>query len=378
MTIVVFLIPFLTSIILFFGFRKKVVWWEYLLLIMPSVLFTMVIRCIMISVNAADTEYLGSYVQKVIYYEPWNEKIRKRHEERYVSGRHRDGSPRYSKRIWYSTEIVNHGPRYTYMTPEHSTLEHSISKSTYDKIRKRLNTPPIFKDMHRNYHTKDGDAYITVYDGSVEHVYDTTTKRLYQNYIKAGNSNSIFKLERIGDDTAKELGLFKYPNIIDKAQNPIMGKNVSIKDTQMIRYINAVKGKSKQFRMYILCFKHDEFYKSEKQRSYWQNGNKNEFVVCIGLKNDSVVWTNAFSWCDEPKLEILTRNYFIENPKLDIYQYGIWLSPKIDKYWKRKEFKDFNYINIELTLPQYILLLILVLIFNISMSIYVITNNFEN
>ena len=89
---------------------------------------------------------------------------------------------------------------------------------------------------------------------------------------------------------------------------------------------------------------------------------KNEFIICLGMKGDSVAWTNSFSWCDMPKLEVKTRSYFIDNPKLDLVKYGTWLNNNIDENWVRKEFEDFNYIDIELSIGQYIALLFLTIV----------------
>jgi hypothetical protein len=247
-----------------------------------------------------------------------------------------------------------------------------------NKIKYKLNSKPQFKELHRKYHTQDGDAYITHYNGKIKNMYDITFPDTYKNKIKASTSNTIFKLKDIDDKTAQKYKLYQYPDIKNEQQSPIIGRKVSEKDEQIIRYINAVKGKSKQIRTYILFFNYDEFDKSELQRSYWQNGNKNEFVVCLGMKGDSVVWTNPFSWCDRPTLEVKTRNYFIKNPKLDIYQYGLWLNQQIDTNWERKKFEDFNYIEIELTTTNYIIILILILLFNILLAIFLIKNDYNH
>ena len=327
----------------------------------------------MVSYNSTDTEYLGTYVTQITYYEPWNELVNVRHEEEYVSGHDSNGDPIYSTRVWYTTEVRNHSERFTYKTPE-SLFEEPIDRSTFEKIKKRFASNPIFKDMKRHYHTKDGDAWITIYDGSIEHIYDITYKHKYKNKIKASQTHTIFRMEEINEEAAKKYNLYDYPEINNRTQSPIIGRVLPEKDVQMIRYINATRGKSNQFRIYMLFFNEDEFDKSERQKAYWQNGNKNEFVVCLGMKQDSVVWTNAFSWCDVPKLEIKTRNYFISNPKLNVYEYGRWLNKNITENWKRKEFEDFKYINVELSKTQTIWIFVLTIIFNLVISACLIFN----
>ena len=174
------------------------------------------------------------------------------------------------------------------------------------------------------------------------------------------------------------MGLYDYPNIDVMNQNPIIGRKVKDKDVQRIKYINALYGKAHQFRTYILIFENKDLEISEYQKAYWQNGNKNEFVVCLGVQADSVIWCNPFSWCDEPRLEVLTREYFISNPKLDLDAYGRYLQNKIPINWVRKEFKDFDYISVELSKTQYIILIILTILINIGISIFLIINDIKN
>ena len=374
MNFIVYIVPFLAAMILFLFFRKKVVWWEYMVLIIPSLLFTLLVKLIMVSCNASDIEYLGGYVTKITYYEDWDELVQVRHEERVRTGTDSQGNPTYTTRVWYTTERRYHPEKWTCMVND-DNYEMHIKKELYNKIKTRFNTKPIFKDMHRKYHRKDGDAYVTIYDGSIDHIYDITIEHRYKNKIQASQSRTIFKMIDIDEKTADSLKLYKYPDIEDLTQNPILGKNATKDELQVFRYINAMKGKKNQFRTYVLFFNYDEFEKSELQKAYWQNGNKNEFIVSLGMKGDSVVWTNCFSWCDVPKLEIMTKNYFINNPKLNLKSYGSWLNNQIDESWVRKEFDDFNYIDIELSGGQYVWLFILTVLVNIGVSLIVIYNN---
>ena len=374
MNFIIYIIPFFIAIILFLFFRRKVVWWEYVVLIIPSLVFSLLIKLCMVSYNVSDTEYLGGYVTKIIYYEEWDEMVLRTKTRRVPCGRDSNGHTQYRTETYTVWERDYHPEKWVYVNNENN-FEHNISKELYNKIKFRLNRPAVFKDMKRNYHRIDGDAYVTMYDGSIEHLYDITWSHKYKNKVQASQSNTIFKMLDIDKEMADSLGLYEYPEITDLAQNPILGRNVSKEELQIFRYINAMKGKKNEFRTYILFFNYDEFDKSELQKSYWQNGNKNEFIVCLGMKGDSVAWTNSFSWCDMPKLEIKTRSYFINNPKLDLVKYGTWLNNNIDENWVRKEFDDFNYIDIELSTGQYIALFFLTIVFNIGIGAAVIYNN---
>ena len=71
--------------------------------------------------------------------------------------------------------------------------------------------------------------------------------------------------------------------------------------------------------------------------------------MCLGIENGtSVKWCKAFSWCDAPALESATESWFIENPTLDLEAYATWIHENIH-LWKRKEFKDFKYLGVNLS-----------------------------
>lgn len=368
MEVIIYIIPFITALFLLIVFNRKMVWWEYLVLILPSLLFTLITQLIMVSVNSSDTEYLGGYVNRITYYEPWDEMVRVRHTRTDSDG---------EEEVYYTWEREYHSERYTYVDNE-SKWEHHLSKKEYETIKKRMGDKAVFRDMHRNYHRIDGDAYDIYWDKTVEHLYDITTPHSYTNKIKASQSHTIFKYSDISEEDAKELGLHEYPDIHLMNQNPIIGRYASDKDKQRIKYINATYGKTHQFRVYMLFYEGKDIEISEQQKAYWQNGNKNEFVVCLGTQRDSVVWCNPFSWCDEPKLEALTRDYFIQNPKVDIDAYGKWLQNQIPTKWKRKEFSDFEYIHIGLSKGQYIALIIIMILLNIGISVFLVMNDIKN
>lgn len=368
MEVIIYIIPFITALFLLIVFNRKMVWWEYLVLILPSLLFTLITQLIMVSVNSSDTEYLGGYVNRITYYEPWDEMVRVRHTRTDSDG---------EEEVYYTWEREYHSERYTYVDNE-SNWEHYLSKKEYEIIKKRMGNKTVFRDMHRDYHRIDGDAYDIYWDKTVEHLYDITTPHSYTNKIKASQSHTIFKYSDISEEDAKELGLYEYPDINLMNQNPIIGRYASDKDKQRIKYINATYGKTHQFRVYMLFYEGKDIEISEQQKAYWQNGNKNEFVVCLGTQRDSVVWCNPFSWCDEPKLEALTRDYFIQNPKVDIDAYGKWLQTQIPTKWKRKEFSDFEYIHIGLSKGQYIALIIIMILLNIGISVFLVMNDIQN
>lgn len=331
----------------------------------------------MVSGNMSDTEYLGGYITKITHYDPWDELVEVEHTEQYVSGHDLDGNPIYSTRVFFTTERQYHSDKWSYYC-SFNDFEHFCSEKEYNEYKNRLQSQEVYRDMKRNYYKIDGDAHDIFWDRTPNHIYDLTKEHNYNNRIKAVQSRTIFKYGEITKNKAKELELFEYPTNKNHHQSPILGRTVTDAEEQYIRFLNGTLGKDKEFRMYILFFENKDLEISEMQKAYWQGGNKNEFIVCLGTQKDSIVWCNAFSWCDKPKLEVATRQYFIENPKTNLVEYGKFIKPKINSDWERKEFKDFNYIRVGLTKGEYVWLLFIMLAVNVGLSLCIIGNNFEN
>lgn len=368
MEILIFLIPIVTVGILAFKFREKTALWEYAVVLVPSLLLFFALKYSFVYISSLDKEYLSDLVNKITYYEDWDETVMVTHTRTVSCGNGKTRTETY-----VVPERRYHPKRYVYETVTGETND--VSEDEYKLICYKLNMPAVFKDMHRSYRSKDGDAYVTSWNRTRENSYPVTWTHLYQNKVKA-SSYSIFKYGNMSEEEIKENKLFDYPEIKNNDQNPILGFNATDTDIDAVRYLNGYRGPKNQIHVFILCFNNPSLEVAEMQKAYWQGGNKNEFVVCLGVKNNTVIWCNPFSWSDEPMLEVKTRDYFIKHPDINFKYYAEWLDTQIDKNWHRKEFNDFNYLSIELSIGWYIAILIIILCYNVGISYWVITNEF--
>lgn len=377
MLVIIYSLPFIIAVLLLIFFRKQVTWFEYIGLIVLSILFTLLVKAVFISINESDTEYWGSYITKIRHYDDWDEWVHRTCTRKVLKGHDKNGNPEYREKIYDCSYRDYHPERWTY-TDNYGNENYFYNKEEFDRAMAELGYPKmVFVDMHRHYHTKDGDAQDYYWDGTFENSRTLTTCHTYTNKIIS--SRSIFRFEDIDKKKAKELGLFEYPEIQDYDQKPLLGVRLDKLTEKKIKYLNATFGGRYQFRMYILVFKDKPLVISEQQKSYWQGGNKNEFVLCLGYntKTHKVDWCNPFSWCDSPKLEVATKRYFREHPTLKLMGYCKWLEQNI-KLWKRKEFKDFDYIDVEMSDGQTAALFIIILLFDIGLSVFLIGNEYVN
>jgi len=370
-------LPILVTIILLVFFRKNVVLWEILVLNIPSAILILLMNTIMIHSLTDDVEYLGSYIEKTYNYKAWDEKVPCRHPiyctrpcgkncvTTYVCGHVHSFDVDYHPEYW--TKEDNYGKEYR------------ITKYEYEKLKNQFCNSEVFIDMHRDYYSIDGDA-LCVYWNKKHETCDAITKEdSYENKIKA--SHSIFKFEDINEKEKKSWNLYDYPEIKYLYQPTVLGRPITIKTDKKFQYINGYYGVNKQFKIFVLFFKDQSVEAAFKQRSYWEGGNKNELVVCIGTdKSGRLKWSKSFSWMDKPELEVRIDAFMNEyiDKQVDLDKFADWLPKEIEQHWHRKEFKDFDYLNIEVTTTQLIWILIVISIYNIGASIWIVNNEFKN
>ena len=374
MLILCFLIPFIACLILYFGFRHATVWWEYIVLVFPSILLTLILYFSLKYTGITDTEYLGYYVSKVCYYEPWDEYIHRTCTREVYDGTDSEGHAKYHTETYDCSYVDYHPSEWTIIN--NVNHERYISKDLYNYICQRFGTPKQFVDMHRHFHTIDGDKYECHFNGDRNRMYTLTDSHYYKNKIL--KSKSIFNYSEVSEQDKKDYRLFDYPDFSYKNdQCPIMSEVYVPKYViDSFKYVNAYYGGKYQFRTYVMIWKDAPIETSTYQEDYFVGGNKNELCICISVNNENQIqWVRTFSWEDKPDLEVEINHLWEYGSDLDLMKLNRYLIQNVPMKWHRKAFADFEYINIMLDTWQWILILALTIIYNVGISIYIIKNN---
>lgn len=364
-----FVIPVITCLILFFVFREQTHPLEYLVVFIPSVIFTIILYACSVHSAIKDTEYLGYYVKEVAYYEPWNEYIHQTCTDVVSDGK--GGTKTVTRNCSY---VQYHYEEYTMVLND--DREKEITEETYNQIREKFKTPRVFVDLHRNYHTKDGDKYVTRFDGNRDKLWPVGYTGSYENRILG--SKSIFKFSEVPQEEFDSLGLLDYPEKPDKYFedfNPIIGHPVidpAIVDS--FKYLNAIYGVPYEFHCFVLLFENKPQEIVKKQQDYFVGGNKNELIVCIGTSGNRISWVESFSWEDKPKISIGVNHLFHEGDSLDLMKLNRYLLENVPTHWKRKDFDDFSYLSVDLSSGTWLMIFIFTILLNIGISIWVVMN----
>ena len=368
MNIILFsiIIPLVFTILLLTIYKKRATWWEIGLI--NTVSLIVIFGAFSFSdLMCMDTEYWGSLATKAIYYEAWDEYVHRTCEDTDCYGTGKDRT--CTTRSYDCSYVDEHPERWELIIPG-DTIQ--ISKARYKELVERWGSPK-FKDMHRDFYRVDGDAYFVTWDSKEETAEPATTIHTYLNKVQ--NSSNVINYQQVTKEDAVKNKLFKYPSCSGYYINPIMG----IKDSAASKkfdYINGLLGASKQVRLWVLVFINKPIETAMLQEAYWKGGNKNEFVYCIGIDDSkNVKWAHIFSWTKNERLKIESRNFICDMKKLDLLALAEFSKKSISKQFKRREFKEFEYLQINPPTWYIVVSFIIILIANIATFLFVILNS---
>lgn len=365
-------IPLILLIVVFVLFRQKITWWEPFIPFVSTLLLTIMFKYIGQSCLTHDIEFLQYHVVKISYYEDWDEWITQTCTRTCCC----DSKGENCETETYDCSYRDYHPQYWTITLN-SGEEIDVSHEYYVYLYKKFGSRRTFVNMHRHYYTKDGNKYESYYPNTYESFEDYVVNHAYKNKVKA--SKSIFNFPNVDTTDIRYYGLYKYTKLQNYKLPPILSKHpISSADQKQFEYINGMLGMNKQIRVWICLFENGQSRKAAlMQKSYWKGGNKNEFVICIGLDpNKNVNWAEVFTWGENKILDIEVRDYLqdLKGP-LNYTELAKFLYPEIIQHWKRKSFKDFEYISIEPPLWSVITTYIVSLIVCAGIFFWIINND---
>lgn len=379
-----YIIPIVTCIILLAvpKFRNKTAWWEYLVVFLPSLLGTFVAQKTMEYANTSDIQWTSGLFHSVKHYDEWDEWIHKTCTRRVPSGRV-NGHTTY-RTVSYDCSYRKVHHEYWAAVREDGS-EETVGREFFDHYRKLWGTPEKFIDCKRHYYRKDGDAQEYKWSGKKSEAVTFARTISYRNYFQG--QHSLYSLEKVTKDEAKELGLYDYPKdshktsygVWDYDQDPIIGINVHDSIMKEFKYTNAMmRGDLRVFLLVWPDSVSENIWK--KQRSYWGGSNQNEIIICLGIsKVNRIKWSKTFSWSPEPLLEAKLKRTLQKGSNLDIpkiiqeIKYGYY-----NGQWKPRNFEEYSYITPELYGSDCLIILIITILLNLAISWWVIMNEFDN
>lgn len=367
------LIPIITAVILFYNFKHRTKWWEFLIPFAASVVFIFIAKFTVEKVGTTDTEYWGGWAVNVVYLEDWNEYIHQTCTRSYT-----DSSGNTQTETYDCSYVQYHPPQWFVM--DSNGIRVNITQKEYGNLRNKLGNQ-VFIDLHRNYHTDDGDKYQCSFNYKTdppEKLIPVTTVHRYENRVQA--ATSLYDFKDVSDEEKKKYGIKEYPKPDQYYCSSIIGGNYpSVR--RKLDYFNARYGAMKQIRVWLLIFRDQPKDAGLLQEQYWKGANKNEFVICVGLdKQNNFQWGHVFSWTPIKETVFSTRDWMYENldkekigPE-DLENFVDYTTGILLERFKRMEFAEFDYLKVKPPWWAVLIVYILVTVLNVGISYWVIIN----
>jgi hypothetical protein len=357
------IIPIIAIFVLMWKFHHKVCFKESLLILFTPIFLTGIGYWIAYYGCTRDVEYLHNHAITVVYDEPWNEQVPCRHD---VYRTVRDSKGNTHKEYVgkaHSYDVDDHPARY-YLTDNGRNSHDIISQEFTTWCRIWGNK--TFVDLHRDYHTKDGNRYVSTWDKTFANMFPITKMATYKNKVK--NSRSVFNYQKVTEEDIAQYGLFQYHKVKGWYVNPIYGVTDNYSMDLLAKY-NALNGLKRQLSMNVLVFKNQPVDAAFLQESLWQGGNKNEFNVCIGLTGENIDWVRVISWTENELLKQEVESSIKAMKTLTMSNVVNYIGQTVPPKFIRKQFADFNYLSVEIPLVPTIIITMFSLVSTIALSI---------
>jgi hypothetical protein len=367
------IIPLIAVCVLAWKFHAKMAWWEYILVFGVPVICIVATKATSSFMQTSDTEYWNTQLVKVTYYEDWDEWIHKTcercHEDCTGSGEDRRCHEDCTS---YDCSYREYHPEY-WEAEDNTGHKIGISREYFEQLCKLWGSRS-FVNLNRNFYRDDGDAYTSTFDNNFEHTIPYTSAHIYENRVKC--SRSVFNFAEVDTEDVNAYGLYSYPPANGFWYDPILGGGDPVASRRLQIY-NAQLGAWKQVHMMILVYKDQPVKAAIYQEGYWKGGNKNEFILCIGVRDNKIAWAKVISWTEEDMLKVGVEKAVVSMP-LDLSAISDYMAKEVKNKFVRKQFKDFSYITVEPTLTAIWIAFAITLLTTVGLSVFVVRNDFDS
>lgn len=388
------LVALVNAVILYKFWNRKITWWEVVIPAILAVVIGVGSKLTAQLVKTTDVEYHGGWGVASCHQEPWTE-WREVHVDDYCTRTVPDGKGKtktesYKCGSHIETKYTNHSELWWLEDSNGQSI--ATNKDDYQNLSQGVWKNKSREDGHHgDYHRVkfgfnyggDGYLYKTKWPDTEETLVPTTTAHNYTNKVQAAEQ-SLFHFRTVDKEDIKNYGLYEFPGIHDYYRMQYLhgcdgGREADLA-SQKLEIWNAKLGRQKQVQMRVLVFVDKPLEAAMGQEAYWQGGNKNEFIVCVGLneKNQEVRWAYVISWTEEEKLKIQVRDFARSMKKFDPVSLVDFMAQAIQKDFVRKSFADFAYLKVVTPTWAYWVSFILCVLATIGIDVWVVKNSYDN
>lgn len=240
-------------------------------------------------------------------------------------------------------------------------------------------------ELHREKEYRiinDGDQRVTKWPGTWQTAEPIAEMHTYTNKTQC---SSTMRFLQVTEEDVEKYGLFNYPTFYGGYEVvTIMDNNSKYwrMADQYFRYLNGVLGPKKLLRIWVLIFRDKPKEAFEYQKSYWKNGNKNEFIITIGAdKAGNVQWGDVISWTEIEDLKVDFRDYLAKMKIVSeesLIKLAEFSEKELGSRYVKPDFKKFDYLSVQPSKTVMIVIATIITLVTIGVVLFVIYNGIGN
>lgn len=379
-------IPLLATFYCLFFHLRATKWWEIALIWAVAIISIFVSQIIVERISISDDEVWGFNGVKAVYDEPfqyWDTC-----SEQYACGTYNCGtskSPatctRYCTRYYPCKQW---GGNDAWLFDQMGGKRY-ISPARYKKLEGEQwnNTTTIELSREKNYDIiVDGDRRVTTWPKTWETAEPIAEAHTYENRTQC---SSTIRFQKVTKEDVKNYGLFEYPTFFGGYEVVTILDQSGVyhrKADQYWRYLNGKLGPKRMLRMWVLVFRDQPRDVMYMQQGYWMNGNKNEFIFCIGAdKSGKVLWGDVISWTEVEELKIEARDRLEAMTEVNdesLIELAGWAEKNMVRYVKPEFTEKFKHLSVQPSMTSMVVTALIIILVTIGVCVFVVKNDFHN
>ena len=214
--------------------------------------------------------------------------------------------------------------------------------------------------------TEEPPRWSAVYTGE-----PASSTHSYTNWVKAV-PESLFS-----DESASALATYKdkvppYPlDVYDYWHvDRVIDAGAKVSDLAMwnrdLQEMLKTRGPTKQANAVIVITGETSPAFAQALKAAWLGGKKNDSVTVIGVDGRDIRWVRVFSWSKESMFDVALRDSLLDLKVLDRGKVILALGDAIDRHWKRRSMKEYEYLASQVQPPAWAVVLAAMLALGIS------------
>jgi hypothetical protein len=393
------IVPIGVAIALFFTCREKFAWWEPLVLFIPTILVCLIFALTTGNLQTRDKEWCTQKCSRIEYHEKYV-----REWEEYVPPTYDEDGNQTGGGYW-ETHTEHHAPHWDKIGENGKSYR--MTKKKYELIKRQWlanGQKEVYKDLHHsdqrhkwgcpkgqkcNCSDGRGDMFYIQWPASHHTIQTITWTQTWHNRVKA-TKETVFRFPEVSEERAAELYQLPSPNK-DWETNCILGNGGPTQgeaNQELLRQ-NALVGPrsandyEKACRMWVLIFNESvRDVDARDQEALWKGGNKNEFILCIGVdKEYKPDWSYVISWTNNNKVKIDVRDYVMDEysgKPIDLVDVVGYMSKRCTEDFTRKTEAEWSYLSVVPPMWAIVVCWAVTLLVNGGVTAFVILNDFTH